>query len=131
MTRTEIKIDVRQELKIDELTIAQLLTDNYCLKIVSAASSKTMSVKDMAFTYFIPFATCYKKVAELEAAGLIRQEGKVLERNGKKHAVYRSTLKNLEVQYKGNTILLKVEIEGKGEKTISLDLSSGNMVVNS
>ena len=131
MTRPEIVIDARRELDPEELTIAQLLTDNYCLKIISGMTKKTMSIKEMACTYFIPFATCYKKVAELETAGLIREEGKVLERNGKKHSVYRSTLKNLEVQYKSNTIILTVELQDRGERTITVDLSSGNMVVTS
>ncbi len=129
MTQTEMTIDVRQELDIEELAMAQLLTDDYCLKIITGTTQRSMSIKDMAFTYFIPFATCYKKVAQLEGAGLIKKEGKILTPNGKKHSVYRSCLKNFNAQYKGNMIILNVELEEKGSRTISLDLANGNLVV--
>jgi len=128
MTQTEMTIDVRQELDIKELAMAQLLTDDYCLKIITGTTQRSMSIKDMAFTYFIPFATCYKKVAQLEVAGLIKEEGKILTPNGKKHSVYRSCLKNFNAQYKGNMIILNVELEEKGSRTISLDLANGNLV---
>jgi len=72
MGTIETKIDVRRELAIEELVIAQLLTDEYNLKILSGTADKSMSVRDMAFSYFIPLATCYRKVAELESAGLLR-----------------------------------------------------------
>lgn len=129
MTQTEMTIDVRQELDIKELAMAQLLTDDYCLKIITGTTQRSMSIKDMAFTYFIPFATCYKKVAQLEEAGLIKEEGKILTPNGRKHSVYLSCLKNFNAQYKGNMIILNVDLEEKGPRTISLDLTSGNLVV--
>ncbi len=128
MSQTETTINVRENIEIKELAMAQLLADDYCLKIITGTAKKSMSVKDMAFTYFIPFATCYKKVAQLEAIGLIKEDGKVLKGSGKKHSVYRSALKNLEVNYTGNKIVLKVELEGAGSKNISLDLVDGSLV---
>lgn len=128
MSQTETTIDVRENIEIKELAMAQLLADDYCLKIITGTARKSMSVKDMAFTYFIPFATCYKKVAQLEAIGLIKQDGKVLKGSGKKHSVYSSCLKNLEVNYTGNKIVLTVELEGAGPKNISLDLVDGSLV---
>ena len=125
MSQIETTIDVREVIEIKELVMAKLLTDDYCLKIISGTAKKCMSVKEMAFTYFIPFATCYKKVAQLEAIGLLREDGKVLKGTGKKYSVYRSCLKNLEVNYKNNLIVLEIELEGQGPRKISLDLAEG------
>ncbi|MDP6154966.1 MAG: hypothetical protein QF682_02375 [Candidatus Thermoplasmatota archaeon] len=128
MSQTETTIDVREVIDIKELVMAQLLTDDYCLKIISGTAKKGMSVKEMAFTYFIPFATCYKKVAQLEAIGLLREDGKALKGNGKKYSVYSSCLKNLEVNYKNKRIVLEIELEGQGPKKITLDLTEGSLL---
>lgn len=128
MTQIETTIDVREIIDIKELVMAKLLTDDYCLKIISGSAKKGMSVKEMAFTYFIPFATCYKKVAQLEAIGLLKEDGMALKGNGKKYSVYRSCLKNLEVNYKDKRIVLEIELEGKGPKKISLDLAEGSLL---
>jgi len=125
MSQTETTIDVREIIDIKELAMAQLLTDDYCLKIISGTANKYMSVKEIAFTYFIPFATCYKKVAQLEAIGLLREDGKALKGNGKRYSVYSSCLKNLEVNYKNNLIVLDIELEGQAPRKISLDLAEG------
>jgi len=128
MSQIETTIDVRETIDIKELVMAQLLTDDYCLKIISGTAKKSMSVKEMAFTYFIPFATCYKKVAQLESIGLLRKDGKAINRSGKKYSVYRSCLKNFKVNYKNKLIVLEVELEGQGSKKISLDLAEGSLL---
>ncbi len=128
MTRTVTQIDVREELDIKELAMAQLLMDDYCLKIISGTSRRSMSIKDIAFTYFIPFATCYKKVAQLEAVGLLEEEGKVLDKGGKKHAVYISSLENLEVSYRSNTVEFQIEMKGMEPRTLTVDLTTGEVV---
>ena len=81
MTCTETIIDVRENLDIAELAMGRLLMDDYCLKIISGITNKSLSVRDLAFMYYIPLATCYKKVAQLESAGLIRGEGKFLSKD--------------------------------------------------
>lgn len=128
MTRTETKIDVREGLGVEELGMAQLLTDEYNLKILSGTTSKGMSVRDMAFAYFIPLATCYRKVAELEGAGLLRMEGKLLSRDGKKYSVYRSCIKGFEVSYKDGNLIFNVQLSGKGPKQITIDLTDGKVI---
>ena len=125
MTRTITQIDVREELDIKELAMAQLLMDDYCLKIISGTSHRSMSIKEIAFTYFIPFATCYKKVAQLEAVGLLEEEGKVLDKGGKKHAVY---ISNLEVSYRSNTVEFQIEMKEKEPRTLTVDLTTGEVV---
>ena len=128
MTRTITQIDVREELDIKELAMAQLLMDDYCLKIISGTSHRSMSIKEIAFTYFIPFATCYKKVAQLEAVGLLEEEGKFLDKGGKKHAVYISNLENLEVSYRSNTVEFQIEMKEKEPRTLTVDLTTGEVV---
>ena len=129
MSQTETIINVRENLKILELTMGQLLMDDYCLKIISGTSNKSLSVSDLAFMYYIPVATCYKKVAQLEATGLIREEGKVLSKGGKTYSVYRSCLKTFNVRYADKNVIFKVELEGEPQKEISVDLENGNVVV--
>ena len=131
MTRTETKIDILQDLNIEELNMARLLTDNYCLKILSGTTRKSMSLKEISFAYYIPLGSCYRKIAELEAAGLIRGEGRLLTRDGKRYTVYRSCLKNFEVQCKGDKIRLLVELEGQEPRVITINLDKGNMIIES
>ena len=131
MTRTETKIDIIQDLNIEELNMAQLLTDEYCMKILSGITRKSMSISEMAFTYYIPLGSCYRKVAELEAAGLIKVEGRLLSKDGKRYTVYRSCLENFEVRYKGDKIRMLVELKGKEPKVITIDLNKENMIIES
>ena len=129
MTTTETRIDLREDLDIKELAMAQLLMDEYCFKILMCTTLRGMSVRDIAFTYFMPFATCYKKVAELKAAGLIKEEEKVVQKNGKKSSVYRSCLEHFKVQYKSSRFSMDIDLLRDGPRSIELDLIDGNMVV--
>ena len=129
MTRTETIIDVRENLEIAELTMGKLLMDNYCLKIISGTTNKSLSVRDMAFMYYIPLSTCYHKVVQLESAGLIRKEGKVLGIDRRKYSVYRSCIKSFNVRYRGSNVVFNVELEGKPPKEITVDLENGNVTV--
>ena len=129
MVRNETTIDLKENLDIKELAMGLLLMDDYCFKILMSTTLRNMSIRDIAFTYFIPFATCYKKIAQLEAAGLIRKIGKEGGKKGKQGAVYRSCLEHFKMNYKSSSLTLNVDLMKKGPKTIELDLIDGNMVV--
>jgi len=129
MNRSETTVDLKENLDIRELAIGQLLMDDYCFKILMSTTMRNMSIRDIAFTYFMPFATCYKKIAELEAAGLIREVGKEKGKKGKQSSVYRSCLEHFKMNYKSSSLTLNVDLMKDGPKTIELDLLNGNMVV--
>ena len=56
---------------MDVLRVSQLLTDEYAIKILVATVRQPRSAQDIAVKYGIPIAACYRRIRDLEAAGLL------------------------------------------------------------
>ena len=120
-------IDVRESIDVRELNIAQLLMDQYNLKILSSTTRKALSVRDMAFMYFIPLATCYRKVRELEGVGLLKCEGKKLSSDGKRYKVYKSQVSEFNVSYRNRSVVIDLIMDWEEPVRVSIDLNTGNV----
>jgi predicted transcriptional regulator len=92
------------------LGIAQILTDEYNMNILAATSHKARSARELAFMFDIPLASCYRKLRELAAAGLIEQEGSELTADGKRYKVYRSRIGSVTLTYEKGTLRMKVDM---------------------
>ena len=123
----ENQIDVRESIVIRELSIAQLLMDQYNLKILSSTTRKALSVRDMAFMYFIPLATCYRKVRELEGAGLLKCEGKMLSSDGKRYKVYKCQVSEFNVSYRNRAVVISVVLDWEEPVRVSIDMNTGKV----
>ena len=123
----ENQIDVRESIDIRELSIAQLLMDQYNLKILSSTTRKALSVRDMAFMYFIPLATCYRKVRELEGAGLLKCEGKMLSSDGKRYKVYKCQVSEFNVSYRNRAVVISVVLDWEEPVRVSIDMNTGKV----
>ena len=108
--------------------MAQLLMDQYNLKILSSTTKKALSVRDMAFMYFIPLATCYRKVRELEGAGLLKCEGKLLSSDGKRYKVYKCQVSELNVRYSDRAIVIDMILDWEEPLRVSIDMNTGKVL---
>ncbi|MDH4123509.1 MAG: helix-turn-helix domain-containing protein [Thermoplasmata archaeon] len=93
-----------------DFDIAQLLMDEYNMKILAATSHKAKSARELAFMFDIPIASCYRKLRELAAAGLIKQESTELTADGKRYKVYRSQLDCVTLVYERGQMRMKVDM---------------------
>jgi len=128
MNMQENVIDIRESIDIRELNMAQLLMDQYNLKILSSTTRKALSVRDMAFMYFIPLATCYRKVRELEGAGLLKCEGKLLSSDGKRYKVYKCQVSELNVSYRDRAVVIDLVLDWEEPMRVSIDMNTGKVL---
>jgi DNA-binding Lrp family transcriptional regulator len=82
---------------IDLLKTSQLLTDEYSVKILVATLRCPHSAQEISEEFGIPIAACYRRIKELEKAGLIECCERRLSRQGKRISYYISLLKNAYV----------------------------------
>lgn len=94
----------------NEMIIAQALADKYNMNILAATTHKARSARELAFIFDIPLASCYRKIRELMAAGLLEREGTELTPDGKRYSVYRSTIGSVTMVYEKGVLRLKVDM---------------------
>ena len=86
--------------QMDVLEAGRLLTDGYALRILAAVSYKSKGAQEVSEEYNIPIAACYRRIKELEKAGLIVKSGRILNQKGKRVSIYSSMLKSAELSPK-------------------------------
>jgi len=128
MNMQENMIDIRESIDVRELNLAQLLMDQYNLKILSSTTKKALSVRDMAFMYFIPLATCYRKVRELEGAGLLKCEGKMLSSDGKRYKVYKCQVLEFNASYRNRAVVIDLVLDWEEPVRVSIDMNTGKVL---
>lgn len=83
------------------------------MKILAATSYKARSARELAFMFDIPLASCYRKLRELAAAGLIKLESTELTPDGKRYKVYRSQIDCVTLVYDRGKVKMKVDMHLK------------------
>ena len=73
---------------IDVLRVSQLLTDEYSIKILVATVRQPKSAQDIAAKYGIPIAATYRRIKDLEKAGLLVCQERRLSQQGKRVSYY-------------------------------------------
>ena len=108
----------------DELLIPRLLMDKYNIRILSATAFEPKSAQELSVLFDIPIATCYRKLKELELAGLVASTGKLLTKEGKRYSVYKSQVRSLDIFFKGGALRMNLALDWQEERTIELDLNN-------
>ena len=108
----------------DELLIPRLLMDKYNIRILSATNSEAKSAQELSVLFDIPIATCYRKLKELELAGLVTIDGKLLTREGKRFAVYKSQVRSIDIFFKDGSLKMNLSLDWQEEQTVILDMKS-------
>ncbi len=100
-----------------EKEISRLLTDDYAERILAATYFSARSAQEISDAYDVPIAACYRKIHELEDAGLLKCQKIVTTRKGKSMKLYRSTLIKACIMYEDG--VFKVRLEFKTEEPIN------------
>ncbi len=99
---------------MDVLEAGRLLTDGYALRILAAVSYKSKGAQEVSEEYSIPIAACYRRIKELEKAGLIVKSGRILNQKGKRVSIYSSMLKSAEMLYENGHMRVKFSLKTGG-----------------
>ena len=99
---------------IDILRVSQLLTDEYSIKILVATVRQPKSAQDIAAKYGIPIAATYRRIKDLESAGLLVCQERRLSQQGKRVSFYISMLKNAYVFFEDGSLRVKFQLKTGG-----------------
>ncbi|MEM4311305.1 MAG: winged helix-turn-helix domain-containing protein [Nitrososphaerales archaeon] len=88
--------------------VIRALSDRYSRIIVFSTIEKARSAIDLSQETNIPISTVYRRIHELQQAGLIVAERSVLSEDGKRYELYRSTIKVIKVNFGSNSVEVEV-----------------------
>ncbi len=81
------------------LETSRLMTDLYSAKIILSTMGKVMSAQELSDMLEIPIAACYRKIKQLEGAGLLGCVERRLTQSGKRVCYYRSQVKTASIEF--------------------------------
>lgn len=98
------------------------LGGKYSAQIMTATRAP-ISAQELSERIDVPIATCYRRIEDLEEAGLLRCEGRQLSEEGRRTSVYRRTVDTMTFDFTGDepTISLKERSEAKNRLQDKLD----------
>lgn len=103
------------------LRVSQLLTDEYSVKILVATVRQPRSAQDIAMKFGIPIAACYRRIKDLESAGLLVCQERRLSQQGKRVSFYISMLKNAYVFFEDGHLRVKFQLKTGGADRFGTD----------
>lgn len=103
MTNTD---DVSEEAEFE--TVVALLDDEYARHILTATSQEPMTVPELSDQSKASESTLYRRVEQLEAAGLIAEQTRVRS-DGHHDTVYRATLEGCHVTLADGQFEIRLE----------------------
>ena len=84
--------------------------DPYNLKILVALYNGNRSVRELAYMFDIPLVSCYRKINELEEAGLLKCVDKPLKANGKRVRKYKSQLIKVVLTFERGKLRIALDV---------------------
>ena len=79
--------------------VLQALADEYSRSILLSTIQKAKSAVELSTEKNIPISTAYRRLHELQEAGLVAVERSVITNDGKKFDLYRSTVKSVAISF--------------------------------
>ncbi len=86
------------------LNIAQLLADEYTIKIFELTYDRPYSAQEISLLLDIPIACAYRRVNKLEGEGLLKCVGRPVTTGGKRQKVFMSQVKNITVMFENGKL---------------------------
>ena len=96
---------------VDLLAASQLLTDPYAVKILVATVRIPKCAQDISSQFGIPIAACYRRIRDLEGAGLVLCTERKLTKNQKRVNYYVSMVKSATVFYEEGKLKVKFQMK--------------------
>ena len=79
---------------MNPLFISKIFSDGDTIKMLSESYNRPISVHELSIKFDIPIAGCYRRIRELERAGLVECVDTCISPKGKKVKLYQSDVKN-------------------------------------
>jgi predicted transcriptional regulator len=109
----------REMTTMNVLETSKVLSDGQALKIISATQTKPYTVQELSEQLDSPLAGIYKKVKELEKAGLIARKDRILTNYGKRVTRYTSLVRGFFVQFYNSELRVTLEMQNS-DKCVKL-----------
>jgi len=107
--------------------VSRLLADDYSQKILVSTYTSPMSAQRLSRACQIPIAACYRRIHELEGAGLIGVDREKEVYKGRKVRLYRCRLRSATIRFLNGRFVVRYETEpenGQGEPPLAVDASA-------
>ena len=82
-----------------ERDIMEAMADEYSRKILGSIVERGKPIDQVSFENSIPISTSYRRIHELCEKGLVIIERYVVSSDGKREAIYRSTLRGAKIEF--------------------------------
>jgi len=107
--------------------IPKLLADPYAEIILSATYRSPHSALELVRKYSIPTAACYRKIHELEEAGMIKCVDVIKSMKGKRIKRYRANIEGAYLTFENGSFMVKLQFkrakgDREGEEWLTLKL---------
>jgi predicted ArsR family transcriptional regulator len=89
--------------------VSKLLADDYSQKILAVTYSSPMSAQRLSKVCRIPIAACYRRIHELEDAGLISIDREKEVYKGRKVRLYKCLLKSATIRFHNGRFVTKYD----------------------
>jgi len=89
--------------------VSQLLADDYSQKILVNTYSAPMSAQRLSKTCQIPIAACYRRIHELEKAGLVVVDREKEVYKGRKVRLYRCKLRSATIKFNNGRFAVRYD----------------------
>ena len=100
-------------------TVSKLLADDYSQKILAYTYSAPVSAQKLSRICRIPIAACYRRIHDLEQAGLICVDREKEVYKGRRVRLYRCKLRSAVIRFSKGQFVLKYDVwpdNGKDEE---------------
>lgn len=94
----------------------ELLTDEYAKKILRGCYNQPMSAQHLSWEYNIPIAATYRRLRELEEAGLVEEAND--DSGGNKASKYKTSLEKAVLTFEEGEFSIKMKL---GEEELETD----------
>jgi len=91
-------------------TILEALADDCSLAILNATMDRACSAMEIVHGSALPPSTVYRRVNEFVNAGLLTVERIMVTEEGKKFSLYRSTLRDIHVEYRSGQVDVNISV---------------------
>jgi predicted ArsR family transcriptional regulator len=104
--------------------VSRLLADDYSQKILVSTYAIPMSAQRLSKICQIPIAACYRRIHELEQAGLIAVDREKEVYKGRKVRLYRCKLRSATIKFLNGKFAVRYDCEPEngGEEPIPIQL---------
>ncbi len=98
-----------QVVSIQALETSRIMTDLYSAKIILSTMGKKLSAQELSEILDIPIAACYRKIKQLENAGLLGCEERRLTQSGKRVCYYKSQVKTASIEFSDGRVFARIK----------------------